>query len=256
MVCFLHPDTRHLNAHVIEPPEIAEAFALRPVPGTELVLLGPGDSWSPDAGFQIDPVDYYSDRDKWLDEMAELASTAIERSARDEAGRELTWRAFHDHFREFLTALPPGASRLVPRPVVFRVAADDAPYWVVDFARRAVYRTAAPPEHRASVVTVPDGVLADAIANRIVHFVHISMRVRIELRPGGVNEDFLFWGLLTIWELGYLPLARLPFGRLAGAAWRRRRELWESVAGRVLDRRPLAERLTANLMADADDHAA
>lgn len=252
MVCFLHPETRHLNQHVITPPEIASAFAARPVPGTEVVLLGPGDSWSDADGFELDPVDYYTDREKWLDELAELAAPAIARAAHAEAERPLTWAAFRAHFTAFLAALPPGASRLVPRPVVFRVASDDVPYWVVDFARQAVYRAARPPAERASIVTAPDGVLADALANRIVHFVHISMRLRVELRPGGVNEDFLFWGLLTIWELGYLPWTRLPFGRLAGAAWRRRRELWESVATRVLDRRPLAERLTANLMADAD----
>jgi hypothetical protein len=115
-----------------------------------------------------------------------------------------------------------------------------------------VYRAANPPADRASVVRTPDGVLADAIANRIVHFVHISMRLDIELRPGGVNEDFLFWGLLTIWELGYLPLTQLPFGRLAGAAWRRRREWWDSLAVKAFGRRPLAARLTSNLMRDAD----
>jgi UDP-MurNAc hydroxylase len=256
MVCFLHPETRHLNQHVITPPEIAEAFAERPVPGTELVMMGPGDSWTDTGGFELDPVDYYTDREKWLDEMAELAEVSIARSALDEQDRNLTWPAFREHFATFLAALPPGAGRLVPRPIVFHVASDDTPFWVIDFRRLAVYRAAAAPAERASIVRTPDGVLADAIANRIVHFVHISMRLEIELRPGGVNEDFLFWGLLTIWELGYLPLQKLPFGRLAGAAWRRRRELWESLAVKAFGRQPLAARLSANLMKDADSEAA
>jgi hypothetical protein len=256
MVCYLHPETRHLNQHVITPPEIAAAFAERPVPGTDLVLMGPGDAWTPDGGFELDPVDYYTDREKWLDEMAELAEATIARSAFDERARTLEWPAFREHFTGLLGALPPGAGRLVPRPVVFHVASDDAPFWVIDFRRRAVYRAAAAPANRASIVRSPDGVLADAIANRIVHFVHISMRLEIELRPGGVNEDFLFWGLLTIWELGYLPLRKVPLGRLAGAAWRRRRELWESLAVKAFGREPLAARLSANLMKDAGSEAA
>ena len=226
------------------------------MPGTDLVTMGPGDSWTDRDGFTLDPVDYYTDRDKWLDEMAELAEVAIKRSALDELDRKLTWSDFRDYFTAFLDALPPAADRLVPRPIVFHVASDDAPFWVIDFRRRAVYRAVSAPEERASIVRTPDGVMADAIANRIVHFVHISMRLQIELRPGGVNEDFLFWGLLTIWELGYLPLTRLPLGRLAGAAWRRRRELWESLAVKAFGRQPLAARLSANLMQDADSPAA
>ncbi len=61
-------------------------------------------------------------------------------------------------------------------------------------------------------------MLADAIEKRILHFVHGSMRIRVDLRPGGVNEDLAFWGLLMIWEIGYLPAGNLASFRFVDAA--------------------------------------
>jgi hypothetical protein len=72
-------------------------------------------------------------------------------------------------------------------------------------------------------------VLADAIDKRILHFVHGSMRIRVALRPGGVNEDLAFWGLLMIWEIGYLPLRHVATPRFASAIWRRRREAQDAL---------------------------
>ncbi len=94
---------------------------------------------------------------------------------------------------------------------------------------RRVWRQATPPADRASIVTVAPAVLADAIEKRILHFVHGSMRIRVSLRPGGVNEDLAFWGLLMIWEIGYLPARNLASPRFVSAAGRRWREAIDSL---------------------------
>ena len=70
------------------------------------------------------------------------------------------------------------------RPVVFEVPSSPLPFWVLDFKRRAVYRLSSPPPDTASIVTVNEAVLADAIAKRLVHVVHGSMRIRVHLRAG------------------------------------------------------------------------
>jgi hypothetical protein len=98
---------------------------------------------------------------------------------------------------------------------------------VIDFKRRAVYRLSAPPPDTASIVTVNEAVLADAIAKRLVHVVHGSMRIAVHLRAGGAGDDITFWALLVPWELGYLPAHRSVGRRLAEVAWRRRREFLE-----------------------------
>ena len=117
------------------------------------------------------------------------------------------------------------------RPIVFEVEGDPEPYWVVDVRHRRVERSATVPDRAASVITAPPGVLADAIANQIVHYVHISMRFHDHLEPGGVSDDLAFWGLLGIWELGYLPVRRLGRPRMLRAAWRRRAELRQAARG-------------------------
>jgi hypothetical protein len=128
-----------------------------------------------------------------------------------------------------MRAFPPGVLGrfALRRPVVFEVASSPLPYWVLDFARRAVYRLSAPPPDTASIVTVNEAVLADAITKRLVHVVHGSMRIRVHLRPGGAGDDLTFWGLVVPWELGYLPLQHALRPRLVEVTWRRRAEWLE-----------------------------
>src|SRR5207249_6582298 len=110
---------------------------------------------------------------------------------------------------------------------------DPLPYWVLDFRRRRVRRMPAPPEGRAGIIRIKEAILADAIDKNVVAFVHISMRIRIDLAPGGVQTDFLFWGLLSLAELGYFPLHKMATARAARVLWRRRAEAWGFVRSLV-----------------------
>ena len=249
MTCFLHPDTADVNAHIVTPTEVRDAFdTAGGIPGVELKVLVPGDSWSSDGGFEVADHDWYTRRAEHLEVLREKARPAVEAALADEAHVTAQWPPFAAHLGAFLDALPPGAGRvLLKRPVVFEVASDAAtPSWVVD-VRRGVYRSAAPPDGHASIVRVPEAVLADAVEKHLVNLIHISMRVRVELRPGGVNTDLAFWALMAMFELGYLPLRRALTPRMAGVAWRRRRELAGMVTGRLFGRGTLAERMTGGL---------
>ncbi len=256
MVAFLHPESRPCNEFLITPPEVQAAFrTTHPESPTEVVVMAPGDRWDSGTGFELDGTDWYRDRERTVEELADLASTAIARSAHEEQDRPLTFEDFSRFFGAFVRALPPLTGRLaVRRPIVFAVAGDPLPYWVVDVRRRRVERVAAVPSGAASVITAPPGVLADAIANQIVHYVHISMRFHDHLEPGGVGDDLAFWGLLGIWELGYLPARRLARPRMLRAAWRRRAELLQAARG-ALGRGSLAERMSGQL-ASRDEEAA
>src|SRR5690606_9276985 len=141
--------------------------------------------------------------------------------------------------------LPPGASRLLlPRPVTFHVPSGGAtPHWTIDARQRTVIRAAEPPADAASVISVPEGVLAPAIADKVVNLIHISFRLRVDLRPGGVDADLGFWGLRTMGGRGYLPLSELPKRRLASVLWKRRREFVEVARTRLFGRGSVAERM-------------
>jgi UDP-MurNAc hydroxylase len=257
MVCFLHPETTDVNAHVVTPTEVAAGFAASPVAGSEVVVMSPGDAWSAADGFSRSTTDWYDPavRARTLDDLALAAKPAIDRSLASEAGRTVDWIAFRDYFQGFVDALPPLSARfLLPRPVVFHVSSDaDTPEWIVDARRRTVTRAAVRPTETASVIHVGEAVLADAIRDRIVNLIHISLRLRVELQPGGVDSDLAFWGLLAIWELGYLPVTKVPRRRMASALWRRRREVVETVTGRLLKRGSFAERMTEGMIVSTSD---
>lgn len=227
MVGFLHPESRPVNGHMVTPPEVVAGLAERGgLAESAVVAMAPGDSWSSEQGFDLQETDWYANRDARLDELAEAAAPAIEARSRSEQGVKLEWSAFEHHFSRFVTQCPRLIARgLVSERIVFRVPSDlVTPYWWVSFRDRVVGRSAHPPSDRAGVISVPEAVMAEAIGDRIAHLVHISMRIRTELAPGGARSDLAFWGLLEIWELGYLPLRRcafrLRFWTTAARRWR------------------------------------
>jgi len=227
MVAFLHPESRHVNPYLVPPADVVAQFAARaPSSPTQAVQMDPGDAWSSGGGFELAGVDWYTDRERRLDELAARVRPRIEAQSRAEAGVTLDWERFAEYFRGFLHAFPPGVIGrfALRRPVVFEVPSSPLRFWVLDFRRSAVYRLSEPPPDTASIVRVNEGMLADAIEKHLVHVVHGSMRIAVHLRPGGAGDDITFWALLVPWELGYLPLHRSLNRRLADVGWRRRRE--------------------------------
>lgn len=227
MVGFLHPESRPVNRHMVTPPEVVTGIEERGgLAASTVVAMAPGDSWSSEEGFDLQKTDWYSDRDTCLSELAEAAAPAIEARSRSEQGVKLQWPAFERYFGGFVAQCPRLIARSAPRRIVFRVPSDPvSPYWWVSLRDRAVGRSGQPPSDRAGVISAPEAVMAEAIEHRIAYMVSLSMRIRTHLLPGGARSDLAFWGLLAVWELGYLPLRRCAFRpRFWAAAARRWRE--------------------------------
>jgi len=256
MVGFLHPESRPVNEHLITPGAIAEAMADNGVDGTEVIPMAPGDSWSSETGFDRSDFDWYSDRHTHLDQLARLHRPELDARAADEAGRTLDWDLFEPYLQRFVSDVPRlVARRLVPRRFVFHVPSDvEHPWWWVSMTERTVRRSASPPDDRSGVADVSEAVLADAIGDHILHMVHGSMRIRTHLTKGGAESDLAFWGLMMIWEIGYLPMRRLVWRpRVWIAAARRWRELSAQLP-LILGRDPV-DRLAAGFGADGQvDH--
>lgn len=226
MVAFLHPESFHVNRHLVGPDEVVDAVGrLGAEVTTQVVPMTPGDGWDSRAGFERASTDWYTDREQKLAELAEQVRPRIERETALEADRSLPFETFAAYFQEFIDSLPWLIRRSVlPRPMVFRIGTSAQPCWTLDFRRRSVTRSERPPAEHASTTDVAEGLMADAIAKQIVHFVHGSMRLRVQLAAGGAHEDLIFWGLVAIWEIGYLPLRRVLSWRFLTVAARRRRE--------------------------------
>ena len=76
------------------------------------------------------------------------------------------------------------------------------------------------------------------------------MRIRVELRAGGVSDDLAFWGLVAVWELGYLRPTTWLRPRFWQVLWRRRDEIL-SALGAMRGRGSFFDRM-ANRFAEPD----
>jgi hypothetical protein len=51
--------------------------------------------------------------------------------------------------------------------------------------------------------------------------------MRIWVKQGGMRDEFKFWGLVQLYEIGYLPLRNMLTPRALAVIWRRRFEALE-----------------------------
>ena len=77
---------------------------------------------------------------------------------------------------------------------------------------------------------------------------------RVHLEPGGAGSDLGFWGLIAIWEIGYLDLRVLLSPRFLRVAWRRRDEVI-GMLGALRGKGSFSQRM-AGQFAEADRPAA
>ncbi len=254
MVGFMHPESRHVNAHLITPAEVVAAMEAEPDPPTKVVPMAPGDTWSKEAGFSLSDHDWYADREAQLERLAQEVAPKLEATAAEEAQRHLAFDTFRDYLERFCREMPWVLRRVfLTRPVVFHIPRDsEAPYWSIDFRRGRVERLAAPPADCASVLHVSEAVLDDAIDKRILHYVHGSMRIHGELKRGGTNVELAFWGFIAIWEIGYLPLHGNLHPRFVRVLARRWREALASVRALVGSTSPFG-RLASGFGASTQD---
>jgi hypothetical protein len=185
----------------------------------------PGDSRDSVTGCALQPNDYYENSGVWIDRLAEQHAESIRQEGLSEQGIQVKCDEVKQYFETFLQSFPPFIGLLLKRPVVFFVASDSLSYRRLDFRTRPVTHAAAPPANHAGIIHIAEAVLADSMAKKIVAFVHISMRIRIDLAPGGSSGDILFRGFLSVQEPGYLPLQRNLTPRSIGVLWRRRHEV-------------------------------
>lgn len=233
-VAFLHPQSRHANEHTVTRAAVADAMAVHGPDDVTVVDMRAGESWDSTGSFELHAERLPDDlptRRRVIAARATAVAPTLQAQAEHEAGMDLDFETFRQYFDTFVRAVPFPARRLAGgRPVVFDAPWSPEPCWVVDLRRRRIYSAAEPPADAASVVAFDRGLLAEAIAGRILHFAQGSLRQRSHVRSGGLADDLSFWALLMIHEIGYLPLRSSLRPRMIGAGVRRWRELADALA--------------------------
>jgi hypothetical protein len=185
-------------------------------------VMNPGDSWTPAGCFVLSgPV---VDRDAEIARLAEVYRDKLAQAADEEyrlpAVDFLTFRKFAERF---VHDVPWILRRAYPARVAF-IMEDDL-YFIIDLGRACVERRIGSPGDVHSIVQVNPHMLRDAIAKNAVSLVNISKRVNVHLLRGGLVYDAAFWGLLSVHDLGYLPLSNTLRWRGITVLLRRWREL-------------------------------
>ena len=236
-VCHLHSETVGFNRDMITPREVAQACASAFGAESPAVVMMPGDSWDSAEGFELSSQDAYQDSAAVLSELSSIANSKLQASYEQEAAVVPDFEKFRAYLQRFMQALPLGI-RLVFRPVIaFDQPKAERRFWVVDFNKWKIFQSEELPAGTNSVVHIHPAVLMDAASNGILYFVHISKRMRISVRKGGMKEDFKFWGLLQLYEIGYLPLRNLLTPRAVSVIWLRRMEILETLRSGFRSRR-------------------
>jgi UDP-MurNAc hydroxylase len=232
-VCHLHSETFRFNRHNITPTDVSAHCRQVFGAGSPVVLMAPGDSWNAETGFHISAADECSDPDGALSKLSESAQPLLKWYYKEEGAVAPDFQLFRDYMREFIRALPVGIQMVFQPVIVFDQPTADHRYWVVDFSRQTVFETGQIPPNANSVIVVHPAVLMDAVTKSILFFVHISKRMRVWVRKGGMKEEFKFWGLLQLYETGYLPLRNMISPRAVPILWRRRYEILELLRSRL-----------------------
>jgi UDP-MurNAc hydroxylase len=232
--CFLHRETLKFNSTAVTPPEVREYCERHAREGPKCVVMLPGDSWSDRDGFEIQPEDHYSDRERRLAEYATEKAPVLEQFYRKEDAARLEFSLFEKYFQKFMASLP-AISRLVFKPVVvFHLLNRPDANWVVDFNRRKVYEAAEPPSVYAFSITMHAAVLRDCMVKKMFATFTPSKRLTVELRPGKLKDLLFYWQLTDMYEYDYFPLFPMVFKRRFLNNWARRWRELLMLSGMVL----------------------
>jgi UDP-MurNAc hydroxylase len=218
----LHPESREQNAFLVSPAAVVEACRGR-VGASEVVAIAPGDSWSRETGFTR-AVPHESSHAAGTETPGDERVQTVPASTEGQAAAvPIGAAALGAYLEGFARAIPWPFRRAYPARVAF--ALGDGTHLVADLLRRSCVPVRELPPDLHSCVYDEPRLLHDAVEKRCLNLVGISKRIRVHLRRGGLVCDAAFWGLLSLYELHYLPLRRLLTPRAVGVLASRWREL-------------------------------
>jgi len=104
--CHLHKDSFHFNRYIQHPLMVDEYFKKHHIQSPLVKVMVSGDSWSPENGFCISNKDWFSNRDKLLDEYLQEQSESLEKFYDQENQTVIEKQVVDEYFGRFSSDLP------------------------------------------------------------------------------------------------------------------------------------------------------
>jgi hypothetical protein len=199
--------------------------------------MSPGDSWERGRGFTLAPRPTAEEQSAWIARLAEEKAGTIAQSVDEERAKgAVDFPTFQSYVERALRAVPWPLRAAFPARIAFD--AGEARFFLID-VRRARVRIGASADGCHSIVQANPHLVRDAIEKSGLNLIAISRRIRVHLRRGGTTCDAAFWGLLTLYELGYFPLGNLLRRRAVFGLLARWREIVATVPALLFPSRSL-----------------
>ncbi len=220
-VCHLHKEVIDENRFLVSALDMQDYFQKNAsrVPGTQIVLMPVGSTWSSQSGFDCTD-NVVSDPVAWSQQRALEVDERLQKTYRSEESKIVAFEDFANYFEKVF------AATALLRPLtkvrwVFPIDKPQTEYWTVDFGKARIERSPELPADYDSKVTVSAAVLSGSLRNTVFTNVDISKRWRVYVRRGSAMRHFVIANLLLLYEAEYLsPKHVLSWRFLSGYARR------------------------------------
>jgi UDP-MurNAc hydroxylase len=224
--CFLHEETRRYNDTVVNPLRVKEYFDGHKPTGTECVVMVAGDSWDDQSGFQLQEQDFFTNRERHLQEYAEEMAPVLQEQYRREANVTMQFRDFDKYFSKLMKSLP-WFSRFLFKPiVVFELQGQPDVHWVLDFHSRQVYEAKSGAPNYSICFRVHPLVLKDCAQKGMLTVFLPSKRMTVKLKKGCVKDYLILSKVFDLFDYRFLPISGMLTSRSL-QNWARR---WREIA--------------------------
>jgi UDP-MurNAc hydroxylase len=211
--CYLHRETFHLNHTIQTPFAIKEYFEQQRITSPQVAVMLSGDSWSSEAGFQVDPHGkrYFEERDRCLAEYLDQQRATLDAFYEREARTSVTLKEMDRYFSGFLASLPAMVRRYYRgHPVRYHLTAGDRTFlYEVDLANRKVTAIEPGAELKPMAeIHMSALIMKHAMAAKFCAQISIGKRVRYRVTTRTKRYVLLLEFLMNLYESELLPVRR------------------------------------------------
>ena len=239
--CHLHKDVYSMNNLVNDPFKL-EAYLKENnlLDGVELKIMLSGDSWSSDAGFDINPENrkYYENKDKYIEEYRDAVSDKLDSYYALENRIKVNSRII-DMFETQISSIPKFLrSRLGDFRYKMVLFNDGGEYHYIVFPKDAAVEDCEPTLNVGATVRIPIKIFVDSVAMNMFHHSSISKRNQYIFKTEQLLLQYeKFQDLLEYVELEVFPVRAKYIVNLIKAYVRRWREVIVYVQAYLLKRK-------------------
>jgi len=210
--CLLHRDVVHMNSLSQTPLHVKsyfEAFSTQTDIPTRLQIMIPGDEWSSDKGFTLQEHDYFTNRDKHLEEYVSQVQDKLDAFYAREARVKITLEMMTKFITELRSITPWFLRRRLRNEQIVIAAkmAESTKYFQIDFSAGIVLEISVEEAAKREVrAEFPALVLLQSIRTNMFSQAWISKRVHYHATRQKLKVLQNFLQILELWEAEMLPI--------------------------------------------------